>query len=131
MAEEETVGHGDAPKSLNGFCLLQSFQNLQARLNLLGCHAFTDPTLSPVISEMGLLVHGFLADGEVFKSFGYEHLYENGYLTFEQWKAFQQDQLQKDISTLDERFIAMDDSNDFEIGVVRRGGRKIRSIENV
>jgi hypothetical protein len=114
MAEEEIVGHGDAPNSLNGFCLLQSFQNLQAHLNLLGCYAFTDPTLSPVISEMELLVHGFLSDGEAFKSFGYEHLYENGYLTFEQWKAFQQDQLQRDISTLDERFIAMDDSNDFE-----------------
>jgi ankyrin repeat protein len=114
MAEEESVGHSDTPKSLNGFCLLQSFQNLQARLTLLGCSAFTDPTLSPVISEMELLVHGFLSDGEAFKSFGYEHLYENGYLSFEQWKAFQQDQLQRDISTLDERFIAMDDSNDFQ-----------------
>jgi hypothetical protein len=70
MAEAESIGQDNPPKSLNGFCLLQYFQNLQVHLNLLRCHAITDPTLSPVIFEMGLLVHGFLADCEVFKSFG-------------------------------------------------------------
>ncbi|KAF8866047.1 hypothetical protein BDZ45DRAFT_683994 [Acephala macrosclerotiorum] len=114
MAEEGSIGQDGRLKSLNGFYLLQSFQNLQAHLILLRSYAFTDLTLYPVISEMELLVHGFLADGEAFKSFGYEHLYENGFLTFEQWKAFQEDQLQRDISTLDERFIAIDDSNDSE-----------------
>lgn len=113
VVEEESIDQGDPQKSLNGFYLLQSFGNLRAHLNLLHSYPF-DQTLSHVISEMELLVHGFLADGDVFKSFGYEHLYENGYLTFEQWKSFQQDQFQRDISTLDKRFTAIDESNDLD-----------------
>lgn len=111
--EEEVLGKDGPLKSLDGFCLIQSVQNLLVHLHRLRCDPF-DSVLSSVISEMDLLVHGFLADGDVFKSFGFEYLYENGYLTFEQWKAFQQDQLQRDITSLDERFIATDESEDFE-----------------
>lgn len=99
----ENIGQGFA---VNGLVLLKNFQRLKSRLVDLSLapHAATDP----LISAMDLLIHGFLADGEVFKSFGYEELYELGYLSFELWKEYQHAQLEKDISLLEEGFFAID-----------------------
>ncbi|KAH7342466.1 hypothetical protein BKA65DRAFT_292216 [Rhexocercosporidium sp. MPI-PUGE-AT-0058] len=107
----EEIGQG---KSLNGLVLLRSYQTLKTRLSVLRSELTVNSTISSLVSEMELLVDGFLADGAVFKSFGYEDLYEHGFLTFEHWKVFQQAQLQKDISVLDEGFCAIDEVGDFK-----------------
>jgi hypothetical protein len=107
----EKIGEGTA---LNGLDLLRSYQTLKTRLSALRSELTINPTVSSLVSEMELLVDGFLADGAVFKSFGYEDLYEHGFLTFEHWKVFQQARLQRDISVLDEGFCAIDEVGDFK-----------------
>jgi ankyrin repeat protein len=58
---------------------------------------------------MELLVEGLLGDDEVFKSLGYESLYESGFLDYDLWKKFQQQKIERDIAALDEAFCAVDD----------------------
>jgi ankyrin repeat protein len=95
---------------VNGLVLLKHYRALSARLNALRS---TSPTEGLLISEMTLLVRGFLLDGDVFKSYGYENLYEDGFLTFDHWKDFQQVQLERDITALEEAYYAIDDTDYF------------------
>ena len=55
---------------------------------------------------------GLLGDGQVFKSFGYEHLYECDYLGFDLWKLFQQQKIDSDMDDLDDAFRAIDDGEE-------------------
>ncbi|KAI9759870.1 MAG: hypothetical protein M1840_003072, partial [Geoglossum simile] len=109
----QTIGPGDTPLEatsqgvvVNGLSLLKHYQTLNAGLNVLRS---TNSTADLLISEMTLLIHGFLLDGEIFKSYGYEDLYENGLLTFDHWKDFQQVQLERDITALEEAYYAIDE----------------------
>ncbi|KAH8756492.1 hypothetical protein F5882DRAFT_418277, partial [Hyaloscypha sp. PMI_1271] len=61
---------------------------------------------------MELLVDGLLADGEVFKSFGYEELYERKVLDFKLWKKFQLDKFERDLSEIEEDFYEIDEEED-------------------
>ncbi|KAH8879290.1 hypothetical protein GQ53DRAFT_775034 [Thozetella sp. PMI_491] len=63
-------------------------------------------------SALRLLVNGFFADREIFRSFGYESLYQRGYLTFEHWKEFQHLQFEDDITRLDNAFHTISDLED-------------------
>ena len=104
---------------VDGFLLLRSYESLRIHLrSLQSSYTLESPT--SLISELELLVDHFLADGEVFASYGFENLYENGFLTYEHWKIFQQAKLQRNISTLDEGFCAVDNlanlADDFEAG---------------
>ncbi|KAH0538908.1 hypothetical protein FGG08_004499 [Glutinoglossum americanum] len=98
----------DQRNTMNGLVLLKHYPELQAHLVALESQVALDSTYS-LASDMSLLVNGFLTDGEIFKSFGYENLYEQGLLSFELWRVFQQAQIERDISALDEGFCAVDE----------------------
>jgi hypothetical protein len=85
---------------MSGLVLLKYYSELRAHLTALDSRVTSDSSY-PLGSDMWLLVHEFLADGEVFKSFGYENLYEL-------WEIFQQAQVGLDISVLGEGFHAVD-----------------------
>jgi len=53
--------------------------------------------------------NGPLGDSQVFQSFGYENLYEPGFVDYQLWKHFQKQKLDKDITALDDGFCAIDD----------------------
>jgi len=92
---------------VDGFLLLRSYESLRIHLRSLQ-NSYTLESPTSLVSELELLVDHFLADGKVFESYGFENLYENGFLTYEHWKVFQQAKLQRNISTLDEGFSAVD-----------------------
>ena len=52
-------------------------------------------------AELSLLVEGLAADDQVFESFGYENLYENGFLTYDRWKSFQSSKTFRSLDQLD------------------------------
>ena len=60
-------------------------------------------------NELGLLVEGFVQDPQVFRSFDYENLYEQGYLSYDRWKAFQCSSSHLNIDRLDSAFHAISD----------------------
>jgi ankyrin repeat protein len=68
-----------------------------------------NPANQSLALEMDLLVNGFIGDGQVFQSFGYENLYELGFMDYQLWKYFQKQKFDKDITELDDRFCAIDD----------------------
>jgi hypothetical protein len=96
-------------RTINGLILLKHYQILKSHMGTLDSELPHSSTTHSLFLEMEILVNGLLGDGEVFKSFGYEDLYEHEFLEFKLWKKFQQDKLQKDISTLEEGFWAIDD----------------------
>jgi ankyrin repeat protein len=98
----------DPERTLNGLILLQHYQSLRSHLDTLRRQSLHNPTRSP-LSEMELLVDGLLADGEVFKSFGYENLSEQNFLDFRLWEKFQQDSFERDVSALEEGFHEIDE----------------------
>ena len=57
--------------------------------------------LARLEAEVSLLVEGLLADDQVFESFGYENLYEKGYLTYYRWKSFQSSKTSRSLDQLD------------------------------
>jgi hypothetical protein len=84
----EALFRKDFPRlPVDGFLLLRSYESLRTHLNTLQCAFTLNPTSASLISELELLIDYFLADGEVFKSYGYENLYEHGFLTYEHWKT--------------------------------------------
>lgn len=88
---------------LDGFFLLKNIDFLESRLRELRAEmkhsSLLDIFLNVLIStgqeiaqleaELSLLVEGLVADEQVFESFGYENLYEKGFLTYDRWKSFQ------------------------------------------
>jgi ankyrin repeat protein len=103
------IGVVDQERILNGLVLLKNYHNLECHLGVLHSKLPPNQTTHSLVLEMELLVDGLLADGEVFKSFGYEDMYERGFLDFKLWKKFQQQKLERDISALEEGFYAIDD----------------------
>ena len=52
-------------------------------------------------AELSLLVEGLVADDQFFESFGYEKLYEKGFLTYDRWKSFQSSKTSRSLDQLD------------------------------
>ncbi|PQE23546.1 multiple ankyrin repeats single kh domain protein [Rutstroemia sp. NJR-2017a BVV2] len=102
------IGFTDDKKIVNGLDLLKHYPILKSHLGNHVSNLPDSPMIHSPFSEMELLVEGLLADGEVFASFGYEDLYECGFLDFKTWKKFQQVKLQRDISALEEGFWEVD-----------------------
>lgn len=111
MGFEELYVEGTdlANNIVNGLALLKNYSTLKVHLNAIQSKP---RVLGSLVLEMMLLIDGFLADGEIFKSYGYEDLYENGFLTYDHWKEFQQAQLEKDISALERSYNEIDHNLD-------------------
>lgn len=62
--------------------------------------------------ELTLLLEGLITDHQVFRSFGYENLFEQGYLSYNLWKAFQSSNASLIIDRLDNAFHAMSGDED-------------------
>ena len=89
-----------ASQRFNGFVLLSNAKFLQIQLNGTKERMHIDLPQGPLMSllseqdtqiEAGLtlLLEGLITDHQVFRSFGYENLFEQGYLSYDLWKAFQ------------------------------------------
>jgi hypothetical protein len=91
------------PTTFDGLAVLAKYEQLRQHLE-------SRPSLnadpSRAVLALSLLVDSFLTDREIFRSFGYENLYERGFLSFEHWKEFQRGQLDDDITLLDDSFTA-------------------------
>ena len=61
-----------------------------------------------LIAEARLLIDGLLSDPEFFFNFGYENLYEQGYLTYKDWEAFQEITLDRDLGVLEDSIDTLD-----------------------
>lgn len=108
--EKLSVEGMDQTNTVNGLALLKNYSTLKAHLNTIQSNPHV---LGSLVLEMMLLLDGFLADGEIFRSYGYEHLYESGFLTYDHWKEFQQAQLEKDISALEQSYYELHNDLDF------------------
>lgn len=99
-------------RGIDGFVLLRNSSVLQALLDSLRAEMNKYKTRrlrmnSSLIrdeAELSLLVEGFIEDDQVFKSFGYEDLYEQGFLSYDLWKAFQTHQTFRTLDQLDAAF---------------------------
>ena len=106
---------GMAPDVVDGFHLLKNIHRLESRVRELRAemqgssrsHSFYR-ILLPLHerwvrfeAELSLLVEGLLADDQVFESFGYENLYEKGFLTYDCWKSFQSSKTTRSLDQLD------------------------------
>jgi hypothetical protein len=100
-------------RTVNGLVLLKHYLFLKDQTDTLRCAESPEyPTAQTLLLEMELLVDGLLADGEVFKSFGYEELYERKVLDFKLWKKFQLDKFERDLSEIEEDFYEIDEEED-------------------
>ncbi len=89
------------PTTFDGLAVLAKYEQLKQRLA-----SFPSLNEGPswAVLALSLLVDSFLTDREIFRTFGYENLYEHGCLSFELWKEFQRRQLDDDITLLDNSF---------------------------
>ena len=119
------LGHHQtsASQTINSFVLLNNAKFLQTHLNDLKERMHMDLPQGPLMSlvseqdaqieaELTLLVEGLITDHQVFRSFGYENLFEQGYLSYDLWKAFQSSNASLTIDELDNAFHAMSDDED-------------------
>jgi hypothetical protein len=102
-------GLGCPARIVNGLALLRHYHTLMRLLKDLRSTLCDNPANQSMALEMDLLVNGFLGDGQVFQSFGYENLYELGFMDYQLWKYFQKQKLGKDITELDDGFCEIDD----------------------
>ena len=103
------------PVFIGGFHLLENIDTLEHRLQelraeMLGSslsHSFFRTLIlsreesTQFEAELSLLVEGLVADYQVFESFGYEKLYEKGFLTYDRWKSFQSSKTCRSLDQLD------------------------------
>ena len=112
-----------ASQTINGFVFLNNAKFLQTHLNDLKEGMHMDLPQGPLMSlvseqdaqieaELTLLLEGLITDHQVFRSFGYENLVEQGYLSYDLWKAFQSSNASLTIDELDNAFHAMSDDED-------------------
>ena len=100
---------------LDGFFLLKNIDFLESRLRelraemkrsslsdlFLNARISTAEEIGQLEAELSLLVEGLVADDQVFESFGYENLYEKGFLTYDRWKSFQSSKTSRRFDQLD------------------------------
>ena len=123
-----------ASQRFNGFVLLSNAKFLQIQLNDLKERMHIDLPQGPLMSllseqdtqieaELTLLLEGLITDHEVFWSFGYENLFEQGYRSYDIWKAFQSANASLIIDHLDNAFHAMSgDEDDVQLDQRARDG---------
>jgi hypothetical protein len=96
------VVHGEQPSaeiceqtmySMDGLLLLQNYEKLAAHMNSL--HD------GHVKAELNLLVNGLLADYKPFSSFGYQDLFEKGYISVERWRSIQAALAEMDVARIE------------------------------
>jgi ankyrin repeat protein len=116
-------GLGCPARIVNGLALLRHYHTLMRLLKDLRSTLCDNPANQSLALEMDLLVNGFLGDGQVFQSFGYENLYELGFMDYQLWKYFQKQKIDKDITALDDGFCAIDDEE-----ALSTSGSESRSI---
>ena len=100
---------------IDGFLLLKNIDLLESRLRELRTEMQdSSPSHSSYMwlvtsneqraqleAELSLLVEGLVADDQAFESFGYENLYEKGFLTYDRWKSFQDSKTSRSLDQLD------------------------------
>jgi hypothetical protein len=64
------------------------------------------------IKDLNLLVSGLLCDDEPFCSFGYEELYERGYISADRFSSVRKSRMDIDIDIINEGFLAIDEVKD-------------------
>ena len=112
-----------ASQRINGFVLLSNARFLQIQLNDLRESMHNDLPQGPLMSllseqnaqieaELTLLLEGLITDHQVFRSFGYENLFEQGYLSYHLWKTFQSANASLIIDRLDNAFHSMSGDED-------------------
>jgi hypothetical protein len=100
----EALSKSEDARLLDGFKLLRHHATLKKHLL-----QFASVCVHDVLLELRLLIDGFLGEGQVFRGFGYERLYEHGHLDYELWRAFQQQRFDSDIDDIDDTFRAVED----------------------
>lgn len=80
--------------TLDGFLLLQNYNKLSSFLKPLEVRSLR--------YELFLLVDGFLGDHEPLSSFGYQDLFEKGYISLERWKSIQSSLIENDLDMIEE-----------------------------
>ncbi|KAH7417809.1 hypothetical protein BKA64DRAFT_700354 [Cadophora sp. MPI-SDFR-AT-0126] len=90
--------------------LLKHHAALKNHLRLLQSEKETCDTAT--VKDLDLLVSGLLSDDEIFSSYGYEELYQNGYITADRIRSFRLAMIDKDINAINDGFIAVDESKD-------------------
>jgi ankyrin repeat protein len=119
LSPECTEPVEDGPGNFDGLVLLKYCHSLEKHLRHLYCTQqphLTDVDINCLLAEMTLLMDGHLKDPEVFGSFGYEALYEKGYLTFDCWKAFQNSKVNRDLDLLEDAYDAIDEDPSICVG---------------
>lgn len=121
---------GNTTGALHGFVLLKHRQRLTDHLR----HLQNLPRGSVsgnIVAEMRLLVHGFLDDPEVFLDYGYEDLFDEGYLTFNQWTVFQDSEFNQQIDALEYLYFDDDDDDDVSIcGLIGKSQRILTRLQS-
>jgi hypothetical protein len=117
-------------RTVNGLVLLKHYLFLKDQTDTLRCAESPEyPTTQTLLLEMELLVDGLLADGEVFKSFGYEELYQRKVLDFGLWKKFQLDKFERDLSEIEEDFYEIDEEDEYPLVEAAEAESKAREAE--
>ena len=100
-------------KISNGLLLLKHLDLLEERFRaFIGEHCWPcirDPLCQVIVKDIfyrlepyvNLLIEGFLKDPQVFTSFDFGRLYDEGYLSYEQWKKFHSSWTKKNIDLLE------------------------------
>lgn len=115
--------------AFSGFDLLKNIDHLESGLRKLRAemqdsfpsHPDTlilkrsSKELARLEAEVSLLVEGFLADDQGFESYGYENLYEKGYLTYDRWKSFQSSKTSRSLDQLDSATNSIDQLEDEDL----------------
>ena len=114
LLEEERNPPCELPNVIDGFHLLKNIDLLESLLRKLraemqdnsdSCYHFNQiissrEDMAQLEAELSLLVEGLVSDDQVFESFGYENLYEKGFLTYDRWKSFQSSKTSRSLDQL-------------------------------
>jgi len=87
---------------------------MKAYYDTLGREMSTNKTST---KEMNLFINHFLADRDIFESFGFEALYELGYLSASHWQVMQRWSIDRDIDDLEASVLDLDNGQDLGIDV--------------
>jgi ankyrin repeat protein len=113
---------------LSTFVLLKHRDELNKRLKYLRKTNTSSPSVSmahaEAEAELTLLVDGLLDDYEVFRSFGYDNLLQDGHISPNIHRSFQGAKAQRDVQLLETGFFAIDASRHPE-----QGNRKVIHLD--
>ena len=127
----ESHSHMIPGRAIDGFVLLENIDLLRTNLGAIRRwrRLVTSSKLlnvkkrrAQLEAEMTLLVEGLLLDHQVWESFGFEELYQNGHLTYRFWKALQKCKTMQTIDSLEKTFDQYNEDCGSE-GVCERCGK--------